>query len=375
MQALPRQPAFAAGPAAGELAFDDVPGWGHDHHAAALRCFNRTANRFAEACPVADSAERRLLRRIAEAAAGIVTAAPSDAAARRFFETYFSPTRTPDAAVDGFVTGYFEPVLHASPVLTDRYRHPLYARPADLVEFDETTRPEGWPDELRYARRTATGPMPYHDRAEIDGGAIGGRGLEIAWLDNAVDLFFVHVQGSACLEMTNGERWRVTHVAKNGHRYTSIGALLVQSGAIPSRAMSMATLREWLFADLDRANRVMARNRSYIFFRRLDEPGLRGPLGSADVELMPGRSLAVDPSFHSYGAPVWVATREPVPGQDGPFNRLLIAQDSGSAIKGPKRGDIFFGSGDSAGAVAGAVRHDCDFIVLRPRDALKESQR
>jgi membrane-bound lytic murein transglycosylase A len=207
--------------------------------------------------------------------------------------------------------------------------------------------------------------VPYHDRAEIEAGALSGRGLELVYLADPVDAFFIHIQGAARIELAEGGTIRVTYAAKSGHPYTPIGRVLIEMGEIEKGKATMPAIRAWLAGNPERAGAIMARNRSFIFFREaaVEDPRL-GPVAAAKVPLTPGRSLAVDRLLHSFHAPVFVDTRLPN-GQD--FRRLLVAQDTGSAIVGPARGDIFFGSGDDAGVLAGAMAAAGRFFLLAPR--------
>lgn len=287
--------------------------------------------------------------------------------ARQFFERNFQPLTL--GSKPGFVTAYFEPEVQASRVRTDEFPYPLYKRPDDLVKLDAENRPDGFPDELEYARATQTGLTEYFDRNQIDSGALGNRGLELFWLKSAVEGFYIHVQGSARLLLTDGSSVRVSFAGKTGHPYTSIGKHLVDQGIMPLEKANMVNIRAWLEEDERRALDVMHRNRSFIFFTEVTghEPEF-GPIAAAGVQLTPGRSLAVDKTLHAYGTPIWISTRIPLPSDSQPFRRLMIAQDTGSAIVGPKRGDIFIGSGLEAGLVAGSVRHETDFVIFRPEN-------
>lgn len=347
--------------------FAQIAGWGEDDHAAALACFRISARRMAER-PYTTKALGVDARALA--AAGVKALALGEVgarAARAFFEEHFRPHRICPPAGSGFVTGYFEPVLAASPVRTARFAWPLYRRPADLVGIDDATRPPSLDPSFMFARRTAAGLEEYFDRAAIEAGALAGRSLELAWLENPIDAFFIHIQGSARLIMPDGALWRISYAGKSGHPFTPIGAILIEMGELRREDVTMDTIRSWLEADLPRARALMARNRSFIFFQRMeqDDPSL-GPVAAASVPLTPGRSLAVDHRLQTFGAPVWVSTHAPLPHERLPFCRLMIAQDTGSAIVGPARGDLFIGSGREAGTIAGSIRHPADFIVLAP---------
>jgi membrane-bound lytic murein transglycosylase A len=289
---------------------------------------------------------------------------PSGEAARRFFEANFSVARVipqPDSAI---VTGYFEPELTGSLEPTARFTVPVYALPDDLVLIADENRPGGWPADHTGARRTDGGLVPYFTRGEIEQGALAGRRLELCYLESAAEAFVMHVQGSGCVRLPDGSPLRLGFSGKNGHPYTSIGKVLVARGELDVSKATLDALLAWIAADTERGRRLMWENNSFIFFH-IRAPGIDGPLAHG-VPLTPGRSLAVDPRYHQLGLPVWVRA----PGLTAPdghaFNRLMIAQDTGSAIRGPVRGDIFWGSGSEAGRIAGATKHACEFLVLIP---------
>ncbi len=345
--------------------FDRLAGWAEDDHAAAFHAFRRGA-----AVLDAHPPRPRALGVDAEALAGALrkaAAVPGDLAsqgARRFFEAEFLPHEIDPPA--GFFTGYYEPIVEGSRTASPRFATPLYAPPEDLVEIEPRS-VAGLDPAFRFARRTARGLAEHPDRRAIDAGALTGQGLELAWLADPVDAFFIHVQGAARIRLAEGGEMRVTYAAKSGHPYTAIGKVLLDRGALSRSDVTMQAIRAWLAAHAEEAGAVMAENRSFIFFREaaVSDPAL-GPIAAAKVPLTPGRSLAVDRLMHSFHIPVFVDTT--LPGGRA-FRRLLVAQDTGSAIVGPGRGDIFFGSGDEAGAIAGAMKASGRFVVLVPRGA------
>ena len=208
--------------------------------------------------------------------------------------------------------------------------------------------------------------VPYFTRAEIEAGALDGRGLVILYTDDPVDLFFMHVQGSGLVHLEGGGSLRLTYSGKNGHPYTSLARVLVDLGELEAGDIDMDVLKAWLRADLQRGRALMRMNASYIFFSVLpDNEAARGPHGAAAVPLTPGRSLAVDPTHIPLGTPVFVTVPDLTDENGAPFRRLMIAQDVGSAIRGPQRGDIFFGTGAAAGAIAGRIRFAAQFHVLK----------
>jgi membrane-bound lytic murein transglycosylase A len=353
--------------------FADLPGWAGDDHAAAFAAFRRSAWRALEkpyrsgALGIAFDA---FAPAYAEARAVSEPNRPSDDvqdgnAARSFFERHFLPARI---AADGFVTGFYEPEVEASPVRTEKFAVPLLSRPHDLIDIDDASRPAGMDPYLAFARTTPDGPVEYFDRSAIERGALAGRGLEIAWLADKVDAFFIHVQGAARLQMTDGRLLRVTYAAKSGQRFTGPGGVLAGLGEIPLAAVTMQSIRAWFRANPERVDEILWRNRSYIFFREapVDDPAL-GPVAAAKVPLTPGRSLAVDRLLHTFGTPFYIDAPALAAFDGRPFRRLMIAQDTGSAITGPARGDLFAGSGDAAGEIAGVVRSPATFFALVPR--------
>jgi len=351
------------------LAFADIPGWREDDHAAALAAFRRGAAVLAEHPPKRRQADLDpdALAAAIRHAARLPADTPRDAA-RAFFEANFVPVEVRPREGSAFYTGYYEPIVAGSRGQSVTFRTPLYAPPSDLVEIDPDHPPPGIDAGFRFARRTGDGLVPYFDRGEIElGGALRGHGLEIAWLADPVDAFYIHIQGSARLRLAEGGEMRVTYAAKTGHPYTAIGRELIAMGALPKGGATMRTVRGWLADHPAEAPALMARNRSFIFFREapVEDPGL-GPVAAAKVPLTEGRSLAVDRLIHSFGAPVFV---EAALADGTPWRRLMVAQDTGSAIVGPARGDIFTGSGDAAGEIAGALQSRGRFILLWPREA------
>jgi membrane-bound lytic murein transglycosylase A len=347
------------------LPFSAIPGWADDNHQHAFSTFQASASIAAETPPKTRGlrVDGRSLQRAARLASQAGELGPD--AARTFFERHFRPH---EIAADGFVTGYYEPELAASRERTSRFTVPLYRRPDDLTEVSDANRPAGWDPDIRFARRTKRGVEPYPDRAAIEAGALQGRGLELAWLENPVDVFFVHVQGSARLKLTDGSTMRITFAGKSGHPYTSIGRLAVERGILSRDDAHKDGLEAWLKSHPSEARTLMRENRSFIFFQEMQLAAGDGTMGAAGVPLTPGRSLAVDRALHTFHVPVWVDA----PGLADPdrrgrsFRRLMIAQDTGSAIVGPARGDLFFGSGARAGSLAGRVRHRATMVVLVP---------
>jgi membrane-bound lytic murein transglycosylase A len=350
--------------------FGEIPGWDDDDHAAALSAFRRSAAVLAAHPPKARAAGidiEALATRLAEAAA-LPDPLPRGAA-RRFFEDGFAPHIVEPESGGGFFTGYYEPIVAGARRRTERFNAPLYGVPDDLVEFDPAMPPPGINPTLRFARKTADGFTAYPDRAAIEDGLLAGRGLELAFVADPVDAFFIQIQGSARIALAEGGTMRVTYAAKTGHSYTPIGRVMVEMGALERGAVTMQTIRAWLATHPGEVSKVLRHNRSFVFFREaaVDDEGL-GPVAAAKVPLTRERSLAVDRLLYPFHLPVFIDTTL---AGGAAFRRLLIAQDTGSAIVGPARGDIFFGSGDAAGETAGAMQAAGRFIVLMPRGAAR----
>ncbi|MET1416337.1 MltA domain-containing protein [Roseibium sp. HPY-6] len=287
--------------------------------------------------------------------------------ARRFLESRFTPYRVRSS---GFVTGYFEPEVSASRIRTEHFATPLHGKPAGLEAVNAETRPKDWPADLTHGRRQGDRLTEMPDRAAIMDGALDHEQLELVWLADPIDAYFIHVQGSARLRLTDGSVMRVGYAGKSGHPYTGIGRLLVKRGEGAPEDFTMSGLRTWLSANPHQRNSLFRENRSYIFFREVHETTPdQGPIGAAGLPLVPGRSLAVDAGQLPYGALVFVNAdfETPETGANA-YARLMVADDTGSAIKGPARGDIFVGSGAHAGEIAGDIRHRADFTILVPNE-------
>lgn len=341
------------------VSFTSLPGWQADNHREALQTFVRSCHKLRNSAPAASEwrATCADARRLALSEAGLDRA-------RHFFETRFVPYHIiVDGKPAGLVTGYFEPELRGSWRRSTNYRFPLYRPPSDLVSVDLGQFRAELKGEQLAGRVSDNRLVPYATRGEIRRGSLTGRNLELLWLDNPIDTFFLHIQGSGRVIMDNGEVVRVGFAGRNGHAYFAIGRDLITRGAIRAEDMSLQSIRAWLSANPRQAAQVMDRNRSYIFFRLNPGPG---PLGALGVPLTAGRSLAVDRLKVPLGAPVWLDTIDPL-SSDRPLRRLMIAQDTGSAIKGAARGDFFWGAGVNAKARAGRMRHVGRFYLLLPR--------
>jgi membrane-bound lytic murein transglycosylase A len=349
--------------------FDELPGWHEDGCREAFVAFRRSAFHVLSKPYRTGSLGVDFAAFEAAYAEARVAEVADGAQARAFFERHFVPARI--AAEDGgrgFVTGFYEPAVSASPVRTADFTVPLLARPHDLVDVDDANRPAGFDPYLAFGQKTEAGIKPYFDRQAIEQGALDAGKLAIAWVAGKVEAFFIHVQGAARLIMPDGMTRRVSYAAKSGHRFTGPGGILADLGEIPLEKVTMQSIRAWFSQNPDRIDEILWRNRSFIFFREatVDDPAL-GPVAAAKVPLTPGRSMAVDRLLHTFGTPFFIHAPDLTAFGGEPFRRLMIAQDTGSAIVGPARGDLFAGSGDAAGEIAGVVRAKADFFALIPR--------
>jgi membrane-bound lytic murein transglycosylase A len=355
------------------LSFDDLPGWTSDDPSSLWPALTDCRRHLQSVKPYKPGA----LGLTADDLVPLLDAAsahgPDNAAqARLFFERHTRPFLVePSGQNGGLVTAFYEPEVAVSDRPGEEYCHPFYRRPLDLVDVDDANRPAELEAGYAFALRTENGLKPYPDRRDIDAGWLEGRGLEIAWARSKVDVFFAHVQGAARLRYPDGRLRRITYAAKAGHPFSGIGRLLIDKGEIPEAYISMQSIRAWLAAHPDRVDEVLWHNRSYIFFREAKVDDLtRGPIAAAKVPLIAGRSLAVDRQIHTFGFPFFIHAKG-LTHMDGgrDFARTMLALDTGSAIVGPARGDIFTGSGDEAGELAGAVRNAADFYILIPKQA------
>jgi membrane-bound lytic murein transglycosylase A len=353
----------AAGAQFERCSFAELDGWHDAGHEAALAAFRRSAARHLQK----PFGMRRLPLDPAAFAEACAASLRWTGEPRSFFEGHFQPWAIrPDDGRQGLVTAFYEPVIEARRAAGPGFRVPFLKRPHDLVELGDDEAARSGPAGMRFARRLPDGALSaFPDRAAIETGALAGRGLEIAFVADPVDAFFAHVQGCARLVFPDGETRRLTYDGKSGHAFTGIGRVLVERGELTLETVSMQAIRAWLKRNPAQADDVMWMNRSYIFFRDAPvEDAALGPVAAAKVPLTPLASIAVDRLIHPFGLPFHLS----VPGlfAASGFHRLMIAQDTGSAIIGPARADLFTGSGDAAGEMAGAVRADAMFHVLLP---------
>jgi len=352
------------------IPFGEVPGWEEDDQLAALLAFRKSCDRLArDTLARAEGDKTSHPPALMQACAGASAVKPTKASARAFFEQNFTANAISHTGPSGLLTGYYEPLLPGSRTAEGAFQTPLYKRPPELVDLAEE-KERAAVGTLSHGRKGEKGIEPFATRAQIDQGFLKGRNLELLYLADPVDVFNMQIQGSGRVKLTDGSAVRVHYDGKNGHPYTSIARYLIDKGLLAADKISMGALTKWLKADLQRAKEVMWQNASYVFFRELQGAEAKGPLGAMNAPLTPGRSLAVDSAHHLLGMPIYVTAQHMSHvSKGGGFNRLMVAQDVGSAIKGPERGDIYFGSGDAAGKLAGSTKHPCKFIVLLPNEA------
>jgi membrane-bound lytic murein transglycosylase A len=348
------------------IAFDQINGWATDNHQAALEAFQRSA---AEILNTGHGFGRNAqFGGLREDWFSACAAAANATNPREFFEREFQALSVKDTTrPEGLYTGYYEPEAQGSLTQSEEFQVPIYAKPADLVAFtaDETTSTG-----LSYGRRINGNPQNYFTRSEIEHGALKGQGLEICWLKSWVDAFFIHVQGNGRVVLPDGKVIRLSYAAKNGQTYTGIGGVLLARGVGTPQTMSMQLLRSWMADNPNEMRQLLRSNNSFVFFRttQIENQSL-GAIGAAKVNLTPLRSLAVDRQYWQFGTPLFIQTTEPPEAKipHKPFNQLMIAQDTGTAIRGIIRGDVYWGWRDNAAHNAGHMKSLGAMVALLPR--------
>ncbi len=360
-----------------KAAFVDLPGWADDRHAEAVLSFLRSCEaigKLADAAPVGTDGHGGTARQWRAACAAATKVPPGDhAAARRMFEAHFTPHLAASAKRPaGLFTGYHVQLLRASRTRGGKYQHPLLARPKDLVSVDLSRFIPDARGRRIWGRVDARGDfVPYHARGEIRKGALSGRGLEILYSDSAVDVLFAHIQGSAKVRLDDGSEIWLAFAGKNGRAFRGVGGVLKAMGAFqPPAHGSMQDIRAWFAANPSRFDEIADKSPSYVFFR---ESKQTGAIGTQMVVLTPERSLAIDRAFVALGTPIWLDTTAPLPGRPviAPWRRLVIAQDTGGAILGAVRGDIYWGDDARAADVAGRTAGRGRYWLLLPNGVTK----
>lgn len=347
--------------------YTDLPGWGDDNFKTLIPAFTKSCERILKADPAKSFGTLKEAGTYGDwrPACYEFIALDTDDFERvqSFFETRFTPYQIlSDNEETGLFTGYYEASLKGSRVRGGPYQTPLYQRPEDLVmvqlgDFREDLKGR------RIAGRVVDGNLkPYEARPQIVNGNWPHNDKVLVWVDNPVDAFFVQIQGSGVVELAEGGTMRIGYAGQNGHVYYAVGRELIKRGALTKENVSMQSIRQWLESSPAQADEIMNTNASYVFFKQIDGAG---PVGGEGVVLTAGRSLAVDHSLLSYGLPLWADIEAPVPGA-GKLQRLLIAQDTGGAIRGPVRGDVFWGYGDMAETLAGPMKSQGRYWALLP---------
>jgi membrane-bound lytic murein transglycosylase A len=335
------------------LSFSALDGWEEDDHAAAFTTFLKSCRAILNANKTIRSA-RPLLAGLFKACERATAAGHLDGErARTFFESNFKPVRVmPGGQPEGFFTGYYETEVEGSRFPSDEYTVPVYAVPAETV------------------RRKKSTVFSDLDRTKIEDGALAGKDLEICYVKSPIDAFFAQIQGSTRVKLDNGKLLRLNYIASNGMPYTPIGKYLIDRGIVSKEEMSMDKIRDYMEANPEEGKALRRKNRSFVFFQ---ETPLRADdecIGAQGVPLTAGRSLAVDKRVHVYGTPIWIEAQLPVESEkpETKFRRLLFAQDTGSAIVGPARADIYFGHGQEISHIAGRIKQNGQFVMLMPQN-------
>jgi membrane-bound lytic murein transglycosylase A len=339
------------------VGWSSLHGWQDDEHAEAWPALIQSCEKLA--------ARKENWKNICRDADTL--AAPDNTAARLFFEKHFTPHRVVNKGgkKKGLITGYYEPLLNGSLAATERYRYPVYGRPPNLLTIDlGEIYPELAGKRLRGKIEGNTRVVPFFSRAEIDDTESPLAGHELAWVDDPVSLFFLHVQGSGRIQLSNGETLAVGYADQNGYPYVSIGKQLLDMNELSKEEITLGSIRDWITEHPDQMESLLYSNPSYVFFTIRDS-SLPGPLGSLNVPLTTERSIAVDNKFISSGLPVWLDTT--LAEDDKPYQRLVLAQDTGGAIKGAVRADVFFGQGEKAERLAGTMKQQGMLFVLLPK--------
>jgi membrane-bound lytic murein transglycosylase A len=351
--------------------WSDLDGWATDDHDAALAAFRVSCEPFnrqrklSDARPVA-AALKEVCQRLAKAGP-----LPGDKA-RAFFEDNFRPVRIAKlGGTTGLITGYYEPIVDGSRSPNPEFHFPLYRRPRDLViQGHKLAKGASFPNRATVGRLNAKKQLePYHDRLAIEDGALDGQKLEICYLADGFDAMSIQIQGSARVRLEDGTMLRINYDAHNGFGYTAVGRVLIERNLVPRDEMSMDRIKRWMAANPDLAKEVRGTNKSFVFFRITGLNVEDEPVGAQGVRLTPQRSIAVDKT-HVYGTPFFIQADLPIDSArpNTKFRRLMVSQDTGSAITGPARADFYWGAGDEAGKIAGRFRHSGRFVMLLPRE-------
>jgi membrane-bound lytic murein transglycosylase A len=353
------------------LRWSDVPGWTDDDQLAAFRTFLASCKPIvAQREPPKDP--KALGMSLQEPCRAARAAKVEDAAhARAFFERHFSPLRISRLGdAEGFVTGYYEPVVEGSRTYSEEFSVPLLRRPSNLFVRGIRSPNASLPNKGDVFRKIGRRKLvPYYDRAQIEDGILAGRGLEICYVRNFTELLFMQIQGSARIKLEDGTTLRVNYDAHNGQAYTPVGRILIERGIVSREDMSMQRIRDYMATNPEAAKELRRQNKAYVFFREVQLSDKEEAVGAQGIPLTAGRSIAVDRFLHVYGTPFFIEGSLPIESERSqtPFRRLMVSQDTGSAIVGPARADIYFGAGADAGRVSGRLKHGARFVMLVPK--------
>jgi membrane-bound lytic murein transglycosylase A len=355
-----------------------IEGWADDDHDAALGAFLKSCNAILKASSSSRDGQPMLgaLYKVCQRA--IEVDRNKLGAARLFFEQNFRPVRiSPLGTPDGFLTGYYEPIVEGLTKRADGYDYPLYRKPSNLlpggrmaITATAAAATEENGKKKKKSHRLLRKHVAFFDRARIDDGALAGRDLEICWLKNPIDPFFAQIQGSVRVLLDDGRLMRLNYAAANGQPYYAIGRDLIARNIIAKDEMSMDRIRQWMERNPDEGRELRRKNKSYVFFQETALRDDQEPPGAQGVPLTPGRTIAVDRKLHVYGTPFFISAHLPIESltPDTWFRRTMIAQDTGGAIVGPARADIYFGAGDEAESIAGRLRHYGKFVMMLPKE-------
>ena len=351
------------------IAWSEIDGWAEDNHDAAFATFLNSCRAILRSTQAQREA-RPVYGALYDACRKAVAAKPhKPGEARAFFEQNFRPVRiAPLGETDGFLTGYYEPIVEGTRKESNGFDYPLYRKPPNLLPGGRMAVITAAVHGKKKARRRKL--VPFHDRASIDDGVLAGRNLEICWLKDPIDAFFAHIQGSVRVRLDDGNMLRLNYQAANGHPYVAVGKFLIERKIVPKEEMSMDRIRQWMEANPREGKELRRKNKSYVFFRETGLASDEEPIGAQGISLTPGRSIAVDRNLHVYGTPFFISAMLPIESEKPttPFRRLMVAQDTGGAIIGPARADIYFGAGDEAGSISGRLRHPGRFVMLLPNE-------
>jgi membrane-bound lytic murein transglycosylase A len=350
------------------LAWHQIDGWMKDHHAEAFATFLASCKPILRSTPKIRATRPAAYNALHEVCGRAVQQVPvDDAGARAFFEKNFRAIRL--AALGdqaGFFTGYYEPVVEGSRLPSDTYTVPLYQRPPNMIT--QRLRMSG--KKGKAGKRAVKRTGAFYDRAQIEDGALAGRGLEIVYLKDPIDGFFAEIQGSVRVKLEDGSVIRLNYASGNGHAYTAVGRFLIERGIVTKEEISMQKIRQYMEANPEEGKALRRLNRSYVFFRETDLSEYEEAIGAQGLPLTAARSIAVDRRLHTYGMPVFIDVTLPIQSEkpDTRFSRLMVAQDTGGAIVGPARADIYLGAGEEAARAAGRFKHPGQFVMLIPNE-------